>query len=241
METHQWYQTRLGGVLDRQESDALSRLLMQRFGYYIVQLNGHRNLLECSRVKRKFFFHHVPGVPCHALTLETALPIQTDCVDVVVLPHTLESSDDPHAVLREVERILIPEGYVLIMGFNPWSLMGLRQRLSFRVREFPWGAKFYGYSRVVDWLKLLGFEIEATERLFYDWPLQQRTWFSQMHWLDRMRHRFWPFWSGAYILLAKKRVSTLTPIRPTWRSRIVSKEAEVTEVTKQGDLGCSRD
>ena len=58
-----------------------------------------------------------------------ALPFPNASLDLVVLPHTLELSVDPHMALREVERVLVPEGRVVIAGLNPLSLWGLRQRL----------------------------------------------------------------------------------------------------------------
>ncbi|MBT5229561.1 MAG: methyltransferase domain-containing protein [Methylococcales bacterium] len=236
-----WYTTSLGKMVDEQEKAILEAFLSKRFGYYIVQLNGHRNLIEQARVKRKFVLTREPYLWATACAEETALPIQTDSVDVALLPHTLEITKDPHQVLREVERILIPEGYVVISGFNPWSLVGARRLLSVKSTEFPWASQFYRLSRVIDWLKLLGFQVDVVERYFFVLPFQQKSVVQQAGWVDALGQKLWPFWSGGYMLLAKKQVSTLTPIKPKWRARMVSSESEVTETSQRGDFGCSKE
>ena len=100
-----------------------------------------------------------------------ALPFPNQSLDLVVLPHALELSRDPHLTLREVERVLVPEGRVMILGFNPASMWGLRQRLG-RARSavglggrgslyLPRAGEFLGYWRLRDWLRLLSFEVEG--------------------------------------------------------------------------------
>ena len=219
-----WYASPLGVMLAEQQEKLIEPVLANVFGYYIIQIYGDQNYLTSARIKNKFVIEADSGVRFNQSLLAQAdvLPIQADSVDAVVLPHTLEISAHPHHVLREVERVLIPEGRVIIMGFNPWGLVGLRRLVSWRSQSFPWCANFYGLSRVADWLSLLGFEVISIERYFFVVPVQRHAVVSQSKWMDPVGHRVWPFFSGAYMLVAKKRVSTMTPIRPRWGPRLVA-------------------
>ena len=93
-----------------------------------------------------------------------AWPWPAESLDLVVLPHTLERSADAHACLREVERVLIPEGQLFITGINPWSFWGWRQRRSrqrLSASGHPdWPVQMIAPHRLRDWLHLLGFEIQ---------------------------------------------------------------------------------
>jgi SAM-dependent methyltransferase len=145
-----------------------------------------------------------------------ALPFPNASVDLVVLPHALELARDPHHTLREVERVLVPEGRVVIAGFNPASLWGLRQRLG-RVRRsmgfareqslyLPRAGEFIGYWRLRDWLRLLGFEVEAGRFGCWRPPVTTETWLERYAWMDRVGDRWWPVLGGVYFLVAVKRV-----------------------------------
>ena len=123
-----------------------------------------------------------------------AWPWQADSLDLVVLPHTLERSADPHACLREVERVLIPEGQVLITGLNPMSLWGWK------------GSSLIGYRRLRDWLRLLGFEVQVSR--FGGWTpaLGSERWMQRLSWMDTVGQRWCPILGGGYLLMATKRV-----------------------------------
>jgi SAM-dependent methyltransferase len=110
-----------------------------------------------------------PPPPRIALVTDpTALPFAEASLDLVVLPHTLELSADPHASLREVQRVLVHEGRVAIAGLNPASLWGLRQYRAHLLRGagqgqlyLPEAGEFIGHWRLRDWLRLLQFELES--------------------------------------------------------------------------------
>jgi SAM-dependent methyltransferase len=166
------------------------------------------------------------------------LAVATDSLDVVLLSHVLEFSEQPHEVLREVDRILIPEGHVIVVGFNPWSLWGLwRLVLGWR-KKAPWCGKFINAVRLRDWLQLLGFDVVQTKGYFYRPPIGRRRVLDKLTFLERLGTRCWPFFSGGYYILAKKRVSTLTPIRPRWRPRrsgLVTPIASNSSVSNRND------
>ena len=144
------------------------------------------------------------------------MPIANDSLDAVLLPHTLEFAADPRQVLREAERVLIPEGRLLILGFNalsPWALLRL-----FRGHRVPWCGDFLSRYRVTDWLSLLGFDVEQQRMLVFQPPWSCGGWCSPGL-LAAAGRRYWPALGGVFAIRAVKRVSTLTPLRPSWKMR----------------------
>ena len=95
------------------------------------------------------------------------LPLLEHSVDVCVLAHALEFSVDPHHVVREANRVLIPNGYLVITGFNPFSLVGLNQFIPYRRKQTPWNERLFSPMRVKDWLHLMGFEIQLDQRFLH--------------------------------------------------------------------------
>ena len=145
-----------------------------------------------------------------------ALPYPDSSIDLVVLPHALELSRDPHLTLREVERVLVPEGRVVITGFNPASLWGLRQRAGRAGRSLglaregslylPSAGDFIGYWRLRDWLRLLSFEVEGGRFGCWRPPLRSERWLERFAWMDGVGDRWWPVLGAVYFLVAVKRV-----------------------------------
>ena len=145
-----------------------------------------------------------------------ALPFDSNSLDLVVLPHALELARDPHLALREVERVLMPEGRVVIVGFNPSSLWGLRQwlgrgrqLLASRARPalfLPSAGEFMRYRRLRDWLRLLTFEVEAGRFGCYRPPVAAEKWLTRFAWMERAGERWWPVFGAVYFVVAVKRV-----------------------------------
>ncbi len=145
-----------------------------------------------------------------------ALPFEANSLDLVVLPHSLEMARDAHLALREIERVLVPEGRVVIVGFNPSSLWGLRQWFGHRPRwlgssaqsrQFlPAAGEFMGYRRLRDWLRLLSFEVEASRFGCYRPPVRSQKWLSRFAWIERCGERWWPVFGAVYCVVAVKRV-----------------------------------
>ena len=223
----EWFDTPLGRRLLQQEKRVLDSLLPQLFGYHLVQIGcvGGPDWLAASRIKHRcrLATPYLPGTgeEASAQCAADSLPIAGDSVDVVVLAHVLEFELQPHQVLREVERILIPEGHMLLVGFNPLSLWGLRRLAEFR-RRSPWQGRFRTASRIKDWLALLGFELVSQHSVLFAPPFDNRLLQRQWGFLEASGRRWWPYLGAAYILLAKKRVATLTPIKPRWLSETKS-------------------
>jgi SAM-dependent methyltransferase len=222
-----WYCEPLGRMVLQSELELVGQLLPGLFGYHLLQLGDAlgEGLLAGSRISHRMVMADEPPVnSARTPQLEylrgsaAQLPLATDSLDVVVLPHLLEFDASPHQVLREVERVLIPEGHLVILGFNPWSLFGLRRLMQGWQDEAPWSGHFYTPLRLKDWLSLLGFDIVLLRYYFYRPPLQQPLTMERLTRMDALGQRYWPLLGGAYMLVAKKRVATLTPIKPRWRS-----------------------
>ena len=221
---HRWLTGIPGRLVVEAELDHLRRLLPNLFGYYVVQVGrlGRFDLLGQSRILQRLVVE-LDGDPAAtqypaACGSATALPVDSHSVDVVVMPHILEFEAHPHEALREALRVLVPEGHLVLCGFNPWSLLGLRQLLGPR-RAMPWSGHFLGLSRIKDWLALLGFDVLALESCFFRPPFRDERVQRRLRFLDVAGRTAWPYFAGAYVVLARKRVTTLTPLRPRWNPR----------------------
>lgn len=157
-----------------------------------------------------------------------ALPFDAASLDLLVLPHALELAEDPHHTLREVERVLRPEGRVVVTGLNPASLWGLRQNLG-RLRQgikasdaglfLPRAGEFIGYWRLRDWLRLLGFEVETVHFGCYKPPLRSDKWLQRWNWLEPTGARWWTVLGAVYFIVAVKRVHGMRMIGLAKRQR----------------------
>lgn len=149
------------------------------------------------------------------------LPFASNSVDLVVLPHILEFAEEPHQVLREVDRVLVPEGHVVITGFNPASLWGVRQALS-RIgmkAYLPREGQFIGLPRLKDWLKLLSFEPNRGRFGCYVPWVRSDAWLSRWSFLEKAGDRWWPVLGSVYLLTAVKRVRGMRLVGKVWKRR----------------------
>lgn len=221
--TH-WLSSPLGQRVQSLEHKLVTEALSQVFGWQLLQIGSWGeagSLLQGARTQRTAVVS--PEPPPAGITVPTirsrldALAIASDSVDAVLLPHTLECEPDPHELLREVARILPGDGQLILLGFRPFSGWGLRNALA--SSGFPPGTERYlSEHRVRDWLKLLGFEITDARRFLFTWPWGSAAPGAQ-RFLENTGSKLWPLFAGAYMLRARKRVYTLTPIRPRWRMR----------------------
>jgi len=197
------------------EAQLLRGLLDDVFGLELLQLGtwgASRELLSTCRTRRQTVI--APSRDCSGCEVDvlaelSALPVQSASVDAVLLPHTLEFASDPHAIVREADRVLHGEGQLIVMGFRPTSLWGLRASAS---REgFPPALKqMLGMGRVCDWLELLGYEVVLQKRYLFSRP-----WAADSSAPRRILRRglFNPLPAAAWLLKARKHVYRLTPLR----------------------------
>lgn len=213
-----WLATPPGQYLLAWEQAQLDRVVADLFGFHALQLGlPELDALRANRMPQRWISLDHPGTRPRAVALLAhgdALPFPERSLDLVVLPHTLELALDPHQTLAEVERVLMPEGRVVILGFNAASLWGLRQRFG-RLRQalggkaglfLPRPGDFIGYWRLRDWLRLLSFEVEGGRFGAYRPALRSERWLERFTWMDRVGDRWWPVFGAVYMVVAVKRV-----------------------------------
>lgn len=210
----EWLATPLGSYVVAREQAIFDRVLPDLFGFYALQIGTAAvPLLQTSRITHKFTLAW--DTAASVLAEADQLPFVENQFDLIVLPHTLEFQALPHEVLREVFRILRPEGRLLMTGFNPYSLFGIKRYFG-RERSGPWGSEFISLSRAKDWLTLLGFDIVGGQLDCYTLPAQKEKTLQRLKWLEAAGDRSWPFAGGVYFLHAVKRVAGVRLIKPDW-------------------------
>ncbi|MGH8701649.1 MAG: class I SAM-dependent methyltransferase, partial [Burkholderiales bacterium] len=147
------------------------------------------------------------------------LPIASNSADLVVLPHVLEFSENPHQILREVARVLLPEARVAIACFNPWSLWGFRRAFGSK-RRYPWNGRFLNLPRLKDWCALLNLEISAGQMGCYVPPCTTEKWLGRCAFMEAAGDRWWPIAGSVFFLQAVKRVRGMRLITPRWSERL---------------------
>ncbi len=222
-----WFESPLGQYLQQEEQLLYDQAIVNFFGFDALQMGcPHMDLLRNSRIARHYKASDAQSSP-HAVDLQCDddfLPFADTCLDLLLLPHRLEFSERPHQTLREAERVVIPEGHLLISGFNPFSLWGLKQVLKNIIsgrcsrRSFPWDGKFIGLSRLKDWLTLLGFEVVSVQTCCHIPPFEKKRWQRRFAFMNKLSPRWLPFIGGVYFIVAKKRVAAMTPLRPVWKT-----------------------
>lgn len=184
------------------------------------------------------------------------LPFASQSIDLVVMPHVLEFADEPHQVLREVDRVLVPEGQVVITGFNPASLWGARQYLA-RLGATPFlprAGQFIGLPRLKDWLKLLSFEVNRGRFGCYVPGCRTEKWLARWSFMEKAGDRWWPVLGSVYMVTAVKRVRgmRLVGLARNWKperrvalqpiaSRTMLATAEAQSVIVEGDAVAAND
>jgi SAM-dependent methyltransferase len=216
-------------VLDweRQHLDAA---VADIFGYHALQLGLPQiDTLRENRMPLRFCAaRHLPeegegseGNRVAVINRYEELPFATHSIDLVVMPHILEFAADPHQVLREVERVLVPEGHVVITGFNPYSMWGARQYMSRLGASayLPRAGRFIALPRIKDWLKLLSFDVERGRFGCYAPSVRGDRWLARWRFMEKAGDRWWPFLGALYMLTAVKRVRGMRLVGAVWKRK----------------------
>lgn len=213
----EWLASSPGQYVVAREQAYFDEAVADIFGYHALQLGLEQvDLLRASRIPLR-----LQAGPQGAVGLRADfrdLPIDSNSVDLMLLPHTLEFSQNPHQVVRETARVLRPEGQVIISGFNPLSLWGLRRSAGSR-RDFPWQGHFIHLTRVKDWFALVGLEIVAGSMACYAPPCREQKWLDRFAFMEKAGDRWWPIAGGVFFLQAIKRVRGMRLIVPKWSER----------------------
>lgn len=214
-----WASSARGRKLTALEHLEVSRQVPELFGRHFLQI-GHwgagLDWLEGSEMLHRAVLTSGLQGAGQARVDVHALPLASRSVDAVLLPHTLEFAGSPHTLLREVSRVLSERGRLLILGFNPWSLLGLRRWVGLAPSALPLETHFYSSGRVSDWLVLLDFEITSIRRFNVGFPwLPPRT-SNRLFTPATLLHPL----SEGYLIAAKKRVTPVNLIGRTQRAQV---------------------
>jgi SAM-dependent methyltransferase len=224
----EWFGAPLGKAVLGVEAALVGKALEDVFGFEFLQVGAWgfgRALLAGARMPHATLVAPQAGSGVTLRAPLDALPFASDSIDAILLAHTLELVEDPYAVLREAERVLCAEGCLLICGFNPLSGWGVRRLFARALRDSafpPQIRRLLTTGRLRDWVALLGFELDQVSGYLSPLPFAHS---QGAEGRDRS-----PMMSGAYLLKARKRVSTLTPVRKkSWnRKRLMIGVSEPT-------------
>lgn len=241
-----WLQSPAGAYVRAFEQACLDELTVDIFGFNALQIGVPQlDALAASRMPNKWqaatrtsnadeLAFAVGGKIAVAVDVEE-LPFATASLDLVVLPHVLEFALEPHQVLREVERVLIPEGQVIICGFNPASLWGMRQgvRRVTRSDYLPESGEFISMPRLKDWLKLLNLGVTRSHFGCYAPPCRTAHWLSRFSMMESAGARWWPYLGAVYVVHAIKRVKGMHIIGPAWNKKASKRSAAVPAANRE--------
>jgi SAM-dependent methyltransferase len=212
-----WLDTPQGQYVMAWEQEKIDAVIDDLFGYNALQLGlPQLQLLSRNRIPLR----QIAG-PSGAVDVVCdlrELPFASASIDLVVMPHALEFHGDPHQILRDVERILIPDGQLVITGFNPMSLWGLCRKLPSRSRIFPFNGNYLSVPRLRDWLQLLNLEVNRGNFGCYAPPWLQARRLKRWRFMEAAGDRWWSFAGGVYLLRAIKRVRGMRLIMPAWNA-----------------------
>ena len=225
-----WFETPLGQHLRFRERRYFDHAVSDVFGFNAVQVGLPQiDFLRNSRIPLRVSC--AVEAPSQVRADPMFLPFESQSLDLLLLPHVLEFSANPHQVLREAERVLRPEGRLVLAGFNPRSLWGLARRLQGGERGYPWNGSFLNISRVKDWMVLLGLEVAAGSMCCYRPPVNRENWLRRLRFMEPAGDRWWAMGGGVYFLQAVKRVQGMNIIMPQWTTpvarRLLSPAAKV--------------
>jgi len=240
VELAQWFDTPPGQYVRRWEQRQVDHMTENVFGYHAFQIGLPQwDLLAANRIRYKGRTHVAAaltdlGEAADKVTLvadPAQLPFDTQSIDLLVLPHVLECADNPHRILREAERVLIPEGRLIVTGFNPWSLWGARERLPGLDLLMPTPAHLQvSLTRLKDWFKLLSLDMDRGRFGCYAPLCKTEQWLQRWAFMEAAGDRWWPVCGAVYAVSAVKRVAGATLVGPAWhhsQTRSAPREAAV--------------
>ena len=228
----EWFATPLGQYLLEKEQAYLDDVTPDIFGFHALQVGlAQHDLLRASRIAHRLRIDCTATPDLYARSHE--LPIATQSVDLVVLPHALEFAAQPHEILREVDRVMMPEGRLVIVGFNPWSLWGLKSAVGFSRGEVPWNGRFVSLLRVKDWLALLGFDVNAGRLVGYAPPFDNANVRRRFGFMEPAGDRWWAVGGAVYLLQAIKRVRGMRLLTPAWVEQKDAREKALAAAKRQ--------
>jgi SAM-dependent methyltransferase len=215
-----WQDLPLGDELKRLIESEIAEVSRKFFGYHLVRLGNLSSQIELAAcpIKHQVNITSKTQVYTSLVAVPDDLPVSENSVDAFLLAHELDFAKDPHQILREVDRTIMPNGYIIITGFNPLSLCGLLKYLPINKNNVLHDARFFSSARVKDWLQLLGFEIVDVKHLLFNELFLQRKLRAPSKW-NQWCHEYLPLLTTMYVIVARKREIPLSLIKPKWKAR----------------------
>lgn len=196
----------------------LSDIMQQCFGYHLIKLGGLSQSLSLKScpIKHQVSHTYQQNPEGGVVSLPTHLPYREKSVDAVLMAHVLDYASDPHQVLREVDHCLIPNGHLVIVGFNPYSMAGVARWLPIKKDSALHDARFFSRSRVIDWLSLMGYQVTQEKRFLFSELLYSKDLNKTRQWHIHAE-KYLSFFSSVYVIVGKKREYPLSLIKPAWK------------------------
>jgi hypothetical protein len=215
-----WQDLPLGDELKCLIESEIAEMSRKFFGYHLVRLGHLSSQIELASCPIKHQVNITSNTQSYTGLVGVAadLPLSENSIDAFLLAHELDFSKDPHQILREVDRTIMPNGYVVITGFNPFSLCGLFKYLPLNKGNIMHDARFFSCARVKDWLQLLGFEIVDVKHLLFNELFLQRKLREPSKW-NRWCHQYLSMLTSMYVIVARKREIPLSMIKPRWKAK----------------------
>ncbi|MGB6104197.1 MAG: methyltransferase domain-containing protein [Pusillimonas sp.] len=236
LELAEWLETPPGRYVRGWEQKQIDAMVSNVFGYHAIQIGlPHWDLLQANRIpfkgRTRVLFEQAAEQGAVVVADPESLPFDSQSIDLLVLPHVLECSTGAHQILREAERVLVPEGRIVISGFNPWSLWGASDRIPGLDPLLPIPAHLQvSLPRLKDWFKLLSFDLDRGRFGCYAPPCNDQTWLNRWSFMEKAGDRWWPVCGAVYVVSAVKRVAGMRLVGPKWKAakKRVRRQAVVT-------------
>lgn len=209
-----WLELKNGPILRESIELRIDEWLPKLFGYHMLKLGG----LSCEiNTKQSAISHQVHldvEHPLHTVIADPyELPFIEKSFDLTLLIHQFDYSDEPHRLLREVDRVMMDDGYLIITGFNPFSMLGLASLIPWRKNLLPWSGRMYSVPRMLDWLQLLNYQVIECE-IYSFFPMKRNAHFWA--WFDGTFSNLTQVFGSTYFIVARKRTTPLKPIHTSW-------------------------
>lgn len=213
-----WQALHLGDELKKIAEEKLAPVSRQMFGYHMVKLGNLSSQLSLSDCPIKHRMNVATNGSSHAGLIANSdqLPFADRSVDAFVLAHELDFTQDPHQILREVDRCMVPDGHIAVLGFNPVSLPGCLKWTPIKNSNVLHDARFFSVHRVKDWLSLLGYQIVEEQFYIHSTLFFESRIDLQSRW-SRFASKYLPFMASVYLIVGKKREFPLSLIKPPWK------------------------
>lgn len=220
-----WNELPVGDELKSQVEASLEDSCRSFFGYHLIKVGclsreielpgctiNHRIDVVNKQCAQKQSTNKISQV----IADSHELPFTEGSIDAAILAHEMDFSRDPHQILREIDRVLIPNGHVVIVGFNPFSLAGIFRFLPFTSNKIVREARFFSRFRIKDWLHLLGFEVIDQQQLAFSSLLFKKK-YRVFSGIEKLCRKYLPIFASVYVVVAKKRVVPMSLIKPKWK------------------------